>query len=936
MPTNPDPHARALDLAARGFEVYLRDVLKSAIYPESAPLRVEAYQPAAGEHPSYAEALAADYVPVRHGWRWGPKWSTCWFRVSSQVPTSFESRSTHLRFSCGTEATLWLDNEPRQGFDVHRDAYPWSGVEVLAHIEAACNHPFGVVTFEWDAPDTHARWNAPDPGRVERAELAVFDPDAWELARRYELGVQLLRALDPSSPRARQLLAGMQELTDAHRRGEAARASHALDGLLRVPSAGSTPVGFAVGHAHLDTAWLWPIRETRRKFVRTACNVLGLMDRHPEFRFLCSQAQQYAWLEQDAPAVFERVRARVAEGVWTPEGGMWIEPDCNVVSGESLIRQVLHADRYWTSRFGETAAQRVLYLPDTFGFPASLPQIMRATGLDTFITNKLSWNAINDFPHTSFYWRGLDGCEVLAHCTPGGDYNASQTPKEMLRAVEHLRAIPAQGPAVYLQPFGFGDGGGGPTDWSIRNTQLAEDCDGLPRQRLGGVGAFVDALREQADRSELPVWDGELYLELHRGTLTTQSWIKQANRRAEFDLRLAEAMTFAGPHSIEPERSERAMAKLDRAWKLLLLNQFHDIIPGSSIAEVYDDARRDFEEIDRLIDQLFAKATKAWATAFDTTQADEPALVINPSGHERSGVFEVETDGVSRLKFAKRVPALGAAVVDLRSSSECVPVTAGAIGEGADRRYSLANGVIEAVIDARGRVMSLARIGGREVVPESTADAGLNVLCLYDDRPHAWDAWEIDPGYEGSARPVDGECERWELVEQGPLRARLVCERSLGRASRLRQEFVLDAGAPRLDVRTWVDWHESHTMLRVLNPVDVRATSATYGIQFGHVRRSTHVNTTLDAAMFEVCAHGWADLSEPGLGVAILDDGKHGRSCRDNVMGVTLLRSPTHPDPGADRGEHTFTYSMLPHEGDWRAAMVDVEAELLSTPMRAR
>jgi len=940
MPPAPDPAERALDLAARGFEVYARDVLAPRVYPLTERLEVEAWQPGRDRHPTIGEAEAAEYVPVARGWRWGPKWSTCWFRLSGRVPESFAGREVHLRFSCATEATLWLEGEPKRGFDVNRaadrllrEAPP--GWRVRAHVEAACNHPFGVVTFDWDTADTLRRWKSPDPGELERAELAVYDADAWDLHRRYRFAVELLRSLDPSSSRARQLLAALTACTDAHKRGDADAADWLLNQTLTVPAAGSAPECYAVGHAHLDTAWLWPIRETRRKFVRTATNVLELLGRFGEFRFLCSQAQQYAWLEEDAPGVFERVRAAVEAGVWEPGGAMWIEPDANCPSGESLIRQVLHGERYWTRAFGERGRQSFVYLPDTFGFPATLPGIMRACGLDAFITNKLSWNTVTTFPHTHFVWRGLDGSEVVAHCTPGGDYNASQTPRELRRGEANHRTHPAEGPAAYLQPFGFGDGGGGPTDWSIRNTQLAADCDGLPRCRLARTDAFLDALREQAEAGGLPVWDGELYLELHRATLTTQSRLKIANRRAEHALALAEVMTFAGPESVEPEVGAKAMAHLDRAWKLTLLNQFHDILPGSSIGEVYEDARRDHDEVETLTERLIGKAMKRWAKAFDTTDADEPAMVVNPAPVERSGVVEVGTDEGPRLKFVKHAPAWGAKVIDLAASSGCVPVTVAVSGEGAERRCALSNGVIEAVLDARGRLLSVARIGGRDAVAEDTADEGLNVLALYTDRPHAWDAWDIDPGYEGSARIVGGVCERFEVVEEGPLRVRVRTERALGERSRVAQEFVLDAGSPRLDICSEVDWREEHTLLRALFPVDVRATEATYAVQFGHVRRPTHRNRETDAAMFENCAHGWVDVSEPGLGVAVLDDGKYGRSCDENTLGVTLLRAPTHPDPEADRGEHRFTYSVMPHEGDWRAAGVDAEAACLNAPLRA-
>lgn len=937
-----------LALAVHRYKVFLRDVVEPAVYGPGAPLRVEAAQFGPGAEPAFEHARAARYSPVALGWHWGPKWSTAWFRLTGEVPGPMRGRPVALRFNSGTEALLWSDEGvPVQGLDVNRDTVqllnPAAGGEpIRLHIEAACNHPFGVLGFDWDPPELRRRWESELPGRLERAELVVFRPACWELRCAYAFALGLLQELPTDTSRHHQLNGALRRATnlifDTDVESSAARALGVLREALAVPAGGAAPTGHAVGHAHIDTAWLWPVRETRRKCLRTFATVLQNMERFPEFRFLCSQAQQYAWIEERSPALFEQIRARVAEGRWEPGGAMWIEPDANIISGESLVRQILHGERYWRSRFGEAGRQRFLYLPDTFGFCAALPQIMARAGLDTFITNKMIWSQFNTFPHTNFRWRGLDGTEVLAHFTPGHDYNAANTPKQLRHAETHHRNrdlgpawAGAPGPARFLQPFGYGDGGGGPTDWSIRYTQLAADCDGLPRMKLSTAGEFCEGLH--ADRAslraageDLPVWSGELYLELHRGTLTTQARIKQANLRAEQDLRWAELLLAARPDGA-PVNAE-ARARLDEAWKLTLLNQFHDIIPGSSIAAVYEDALKDHERIAGIAEDLAASARAGWLGALGTESAADPVAVFNPASTARAGVVEVPGRGPVPTG---PVPALGVAVVDAAAAMPGVPARAERAGAGA----VLSNGVLSAVIDDRGRVARLTHEGtGREV-----CSAGpVNQLVLYEDRPIMWDAWDIDWFYTQKPMPVNDDAAPAAEVRvrsAGPARAEVEVLRSLGARSRLVQVFRLDAGSPRLDVVTRVDWRESRRLLRALFPTSIVSDHATYGTQMGHVRRPAHRNTSWDFAKFEVCAHRFADLSEAGFGLALLADCKYGFSALDSTLGLSLLRSPEWPDPQADRGEHEFTYALMPHAGDWRAAGVDAEGEALAAPLRA-
>jgi alpha-mannosidase len=931
------PMTPEIELAARRFSVFAAQVLEPAIYPRTAPLEAAVYQ--CPNPITHDEALRQTFQPVEIGWRWGPVWSTAWFRLRGRVPADMTGHPVMLRFSSGTEALLWRDGEPAHGFDPYHETAvlfnPAQGNEPIElYVEGACNRPLGATLFWWDESEAHQRWSRSDPGELARCELTVYDPVVWRLWRTYDFARQFMLLLPDDSPRARQLLEGLnratEQINDADVQASAPAAQELLESALHGRPATQTRC-FAVGQAHMDTAWLWRIRETRRKCRRTFATALAMMEQYPDFRFLFSQAQQYAWIEEQSPALFAKVAARVREGRWEAAGAMWVEPDCNVPSGESLVRQILHGTRYWRRAFGGHGEQRFLYLPDTFGYSAAIPQIMALAGLRTFITNKLAWNDTNEFPYTNFRWRGLDGTEVLAHCTPGRDYNAKISPLELQRGEKEIARKDGAATGIWLQPFGYGDGGGGPTTDMIENALLAKQCEGLPNVTLATAGSFCDELHRRrealrTDGRDLPVWDGELYLEYHRGTYTTQAWLKRANRKAEQALRMAEWLTSAGPTTLDTPQAKDIANRLNEAWKLLLLNQFHDILPGSSITEVYEDARQDHARIRAISEKLIADAVARWSEQANTIGEREPMLVFNPCSSRRGGL--VECDG--HLHYVMDVPALGAAVLDRAHARKVDPVTVNG--------QTLSNGIITAAIDAEGHVVALQRCDSHRDVarrgPDGTRQP-LNQLMLYDDRPKYWDAWDIDAEHEQKAFPVAGPAESWRVLENNPLRAIIEVSRPLGQASRIVQRFVMEAGACRLDIHTHVDWHESHRLLRALFPVDVHAHQAVYETQFGHVERVTHRNTSWERARFEVCAHRWVDLSEPGFGVALLNDCKYGHSCHDGVIGLTLLRSPKFPDPQADMGEHEFTCSLMPHDGDWRMAGVDREAEALNAPLIA-
>ena len=925
-----------IEFAAQRFAVFAEQVLEPAVFACTAPLNITAAE--FTRAPAFAEAIGAAYQPIEVGWRWGPAWTTVWLRLTGRIPDAMAGGPVVLRCSTGTEALIWKNGVPMQGLDEnHQTALLWDPAEgnedVNLYIEAVCCRGLGVETFWWDESELRSRWREPKPGRLERCELAALDHLIWRLWRTFEFARELLPLLPQESssvPRIAEALRQVAVTIDTADVGrDAPDALKMLEAALRGGKDRSRTRCFVIGHSHIDTAWLWPVRETQRKCLRTLSTALALVDRHPSFRFLHTQPQQYAWIQQQAPELYTRIQQAIADGRWEASGPMWVEPDCNLPSGESLVRQILYGVRYWREELGLERIPPYLYLPDTFGYPATLPQIMKLAGLDTFITNKMNYNEADDFPHVNFRWHGLDGTEVVAHCMPGRDYNCAAMPYDFVWGDRKTIRLDRTGTGLWLQTIGYGDGGGGPSEETIYSTELARDCEDLPATEFGTVESFCTALQHargaaQAAGRDWPIWDGELYLQRHRGTLTTCGWLKRANRRAEEGLRCAEWLTHWGPGAPDDETPPGAKTRFDEAWRLLLLNQFHDILPGTSVSEVYRDAKAQLDYVRAAYTTGISEGLERWSRHLDTSGLRAPMAVFNPSAFSRTEVVAC----AGELHYVEDVPALGVAVL------ERVPVTS--VGPVCAHDQTLSNGIISATIDHTGRISSLKHIGtDREacVVNPSGARDPLNQLVLYEDRPRTWEAWDIDPEYEEKCVALDGHVDRWDIVEDGPLRSIIEVLRQFSSGGHIAQRFILEAGSPRLSIETRVEWAASRKMLRALFPVDVRARHAVYDISLGHVKRPTHRNTSWDRAMFEVCAHRWMDLSEPDFGVALLNDCKYGHSCHGNTMGLTLLRSPKFPDPTMDVGIHEFTYSLMPHAGDWRTAGVDREAEALNVPL---
>ncbi|MEM9344220.1 MAG: glycoside hydrolase family 38 C-terminal domain-containing protein [Pseudomonadota bacterium] len=656
----------------------------------------------------------------------------------------------------------------------------------------------------------------------------------------------------------------------------------------------------AIGHAHMDVAYLWPVSQMRRKVARTSSNALRLMDEYPSFRFSNSQAVLYQFLEEDYPEIFERIRMAVARGQWEVFGGMWVEPDVNMAGSEALVRQLVLARRYFRRKFGETETP-VLWLPDTFGFPWCLPQLAAQAGIRWFCTNKLNWNQSNRMPSSTFWWQGIDGTRILSHVltTPRPvqylpfptNYKSDLTAPEVLGTWEHstakdkIRDLPIC--------FGYGDGCGGPTEGLIQTAKAYAAMPGMPELKMSTIRESFEAMEAQAEG--LPVWNDELYLEGHRGVLTSNGWIKRKNRKAEIALHEAEALAVLNGLQIN----------LTQAWELLCLNQFHDILTGTSIRVVFEDAAKDFDAIDAEIARALARLEEGTTT------------VTNTSPYPQSPVVEI--DGT--LHQMPQIAPYEAVLV-----KRAVPPEPGLSIQQGDGGAVLENAMLRIDVNAAGQLVEVYdKTANRQVL------SGLgNTLQVFEDRPLVWDAWDIDPFFEDRAETLDGRA-TIEIVEDTPHRVALRVSRSF-RDSRLTQDIRLEAGSKRIDFVTEVDWHETHLLLKVAFPVDILSPRATYDIQWGHIERPTHANTSWDAAKFEVCAQHWADLSDASYGVALLNDCKYGHDTCDNVMRLSLIKSATMPDTAADQGLHHFTYALFPHEGDWRGT-VDAAAAALNHPV---
>ncbi|MQA79001.1 MAG: alpha-mannosidase [Streptosporangiales bacterium] len=864
----------------------LRERIRPAIYATSVPMRVERWD-APGEPVPVADGLGAPYESASAGDRWGPPWGTTWFRLTGEVPQGWAGQKVEAVVDLGFdifrtgfqceglvytgEGDVVKGLNPRNAWVRVADAVA-GGERVEYYVEAAANPTIdGPVT---PMGDTGTAGDEP-LYRLARADLAVFDEQVWELVSDLEVLDGLMRELGQDSPRRWEILRAVEAALDAidlwDVAGTAKAARQELDAVLTRPAEASAHRLSAVGHAHIDSAWLWPLRETVRKVARTAANVVSLMDSDPDLVFAMSQAQQLAWIKEHRPEVYAKVRDKVADGRFVPVGGMWVESDTNMPGGEAMARQFVTGKRFYLDEFGIETEE--VWLPDSFGYSAGMPQLVALSGSRWFLTQKISWSQFNKFPHHTFWWEGLDGTRIFTHFPPIDTYNAELSGRELAHAVRNFQD---KGHATRsLVPFGYGDGGGGPTREMLARARRTADLEGSPRVVVEAPSAFFAAAEEEyADRA--PVWSGELYLELHRGTYTSQAQVKRGNRHSEHLLR--EAELWATTAAVRTGAAY-PYEQLDRLWKVVLLHQFHDILPGSSISWVNREARDTYGEVAAELERVIGSALGSLAG--EGTES----LVFNAAPHPRDGVA-----------------AMGAASATAPPAAEVRP---------ADGGYVLVDGHLRVEVDAAGLVTSIHdRIADREVLSPGAVG---NLLQLHPDLPNAWDAWDVDAFYRNTVT---------DLVHDAKVTAdgdSIRIERTFG-SSRAVSVLRLAPGEARLDIETEVDWHEREKFLKLAFPLDVHADRSAAETQFGHVFRNTHTNTGWDAAKFEICAHRFVHVGEPSYGVALVNDATYGhdvsRTTRPDggtttTVRASLLRAPRFPDPETDQGVHRFRHALV-------------------------
>jgi len=924
-------------LVERRIRRELGERVMPAMYSASVPMTVHAWD-APGEPVPYAEAMAAlatDARPFAIGSKWSRPWGTTWFRLTADVPAEWAGAQLEAVIDLGfhpdsagfqSEGLVWSPGPdgrglPVQGIHPRRTGLPLTDapagpLEIV--VEAAANPAFPMVGTRYGHLGSLKTSGDSPIYSLRQASLAVRDDNVFHLLLDVEVLLGLMTALAPTDKRRQRLLRQLEtafnalDLRDVARTAATARALlqpalalHARDGAHHV---------IAVGHAHIDSAWLWPIRETVRKCARTFASATRMMDAYPEYRFVCSQAAQYDWMERQYPALFDRITERVARGQWQPVGAMWVEADMNLPSGESLVRQLAYGQRYFESRFG--ARCKEVWIPDVFGYPASLPQIFQAGGCDRFITQKLSWNKQNRFPHSTFQWQGLDGSQVLTHFPPVDTYNATVVGEELVFSEKNFKD---HGWSDWsLMPYGHGNGGGGPTREMIERARRFADLDGAPRVTPGTTDQFFERIEaEIASGAPVPVWNGELYFEMHRGTLTSQAKTKVGNRRCEGLLREAELWWATATSVVPPD----VTAELDELWKEVLLQQFHDIIPGSSITWVYEDseaahalvAARAEVLIERALANV-AAASNSVANAAGTARAEVVACATSPlDGGD--GPTQTLHDGT--VAAVVSTPAFGLAAHVAGPCDDHVSVT----------EHSFTNGHLSVSWNLDGTITSIIDVrAARELLPP-----GRTVTTeLAPDHPVEYDAWDVEQWTRALGAPLAG-VQSVEVVDAGPLVATVRVRREFGRSTMV-TDMTLRAGSARLDLTFDIDWQEDEQLLSLMLPLDVHAREAACDIQFGHVMRPTHASNPWDAAKFEVCAHRYVDLSEPSFGVAVLNNGRYGHSVQEGGIRGSRLRAAKYPDPVQDHGRHQVTISVLPHGPGLHEVLR--EAEALNTPLR--
>lgn len=876
----------------------LKERLWPAVHTTAAPVSVEWHE-LPGEPIAPADGLGLTYEPFEVGSDWGPAWGTTWFRITGTVPAEWAGRRVELVCDLGFDVNMpgfqceglvyTPDGEPIKSLNPRNQwvlvaSEAVGGEEVELFLEAAANpvlldyHPF-LPTQEGDIQTSSPK----KLYTTRRIELAVFEQDVFELCldleTLHELQVEL-----PEGPRKFRILQAIDDAldrVDLQRIAEtAASARSVLTGVLEATSHDSAHQIAAIGHAHIDSAWLWPVRETIRKVARTTSSMTELLGEDPDFRYGMSSAQQYAWLKEHRPEVYAKVKTAVAEGRFIPLGGMWVESDTTMPSGESLVRQFLYGQRFFESEFGIRC--KGVWLPDSFGYSPALPQLMKRAGFEWFFTQKISWNQVNKFPHHTFEWEGIDGSRILSHFPPMDTYNSRLSGEEVAKASRQFRENRLATGSI--APVGWGDGGGGTTREMAGKARRLRDLEGSAQVSWRHPDDFFASAREEL--TDPPVWVGELYLELHRATLTSQHLTKQGNRRCEH--LLVEAELWSATAALRG-LVDYPYDELDALWQQILLQQFHDILPGTSIAWVHREAAAHYARV--------AEAATALIDRALTALAGEGTVPLRADG--RSGAV-----------------------------TEAEPVAAVSVVEQGET-YVLDNGIVRVTVSAEGLITSALDLAtGRDAIP---AGAEANLLQLHQDFPNMWDAWDVDRFYRNRVTDLR-EVTSISVTPDG-----LVIERPISADSSTTQVLSLAPASRVLEISQSTEWHETEKFLKVAFPLDVKAEQTLAETQFGYHRRPTHTNTSWEAAKFETSMHRWVLAEEPGFGVALVNDSTYGfdvtrPSALTTEVRLSLLRAPRFPDPETDQGVQTHRYGLV--IGASVAAATEAGAAL-NTPPRS-
>ena len=893
----------------------LADLKASFIYDKHSPI-------------PYEKALEANYTPLKLGAEWGELWGCAWFKFKGEIPVEFKGKEIGALIDLNGEGCVWKDGFPWLGltnkihWDLRSGKYfvplyseAKGGETIDLLIEAGANGLFGSGQNDY---------------RLQQAEIVNLNSDIIKLSYDLDVLISLFETLPEKTPRRNKIIYGLNSICNYWDDGSGIdECLNIAVELLSKPANSSAVTAYSIGHAHLDLAWLWPMRETRRKGGRTFATALKMIEKYPNYKFGASQPQLYEWIKNDYPQLYKKIKTAVADGKWEVQGAMWVEPDMNLTGGEALIRQCLYGKRFYQEEFGIDIKN--LWLPDVFGYSAALPQILKKCGVDYFMTQKISWNETNIFPHHTFNWEGIDGTQILTHFLPTNDYNLANLPSQLI--VSETRYAQSDISDEFLNLYGIGDGGGGPSAHHIEMGLRQQNLEGVPKFKFSFAQEFFKKI-DEIPKEELPLWSGELYLELHRGTYTTQALMKKHNRLLEQKLHNVE---FLGSLVDDFKQSE-----LDEIWKNTLLNQFHDILPGSSINWVYKDANKlsseNLKKLEKIETDLITKfivkvkenSEKYIVFNSQPWARDEVLRLPAADGQYWIGDGESSGDYTAKEGFADydiHVPALGYTCIYLESSDMVIP----------ERDYKfnastkhLVNELVRVEINDEGHIIS---IFDKKEQRETLAGKA-NLLQMWEDEPNNWGAWDVNHFYRETT-PEQAKRISVELELVSEFRAIIKQEFTVG-TSKITQRISLQKNSRLIKIENEVDWQEEYKMLRVSADVQIQTNEASFEIQYGTLKRSTHSNTSWDAAKFEVAAHRFVDLSQPDYGFALLNDSKYGHYVKGNTLDLNLLRSPKDTDKEADQHIQTFTFAYYPHKGSLIESDVLQQAHLLNSPLIIR